>query len=84
MEEKTCPKCGSNNLSFQILHVNKRKPYGFKNFFYSLLNAPNGMQIFLFIPLIGWAILIIIYARGYKVTEEEWLICQHCGYRERI
>lgn len=79
-----CIKCGSENVNVQIIPVNKRGHYTFKVFWQTLMMYSPMLAILLLLPLIGWAILAIMYLRGYKITSEEWSVCQNCGYREKI
>ncbi|MDF2610825.1 MAG: Double zinc ribbon [Lachnospiraceae bacterium] len=79
-----CPKCFQKNIKIELFKVNKRKPYGLKTFFAALSMQSNGLFLLLILPVLGWIILFIIYKRGYKVTEETWMICQNCGFREEV
>lgn len=79
-----CKKCGSGKVDVQIIPVKKRGHYTFKVFWQTLLAYSPMLALLLMIPLIGWGILLVIYLRGYKISSEEWAVCQECGYRERI
>lgn len=77
-----CSKCGSENVNTQIISVNKRGRLKFSMFMQALLM--NSGFILVFIPLIGWFIILFMYLRGYKIQNETWSICQNCGEKEYL
>ena len=69
----TCPKCGSNNV--QVQAVNELKNRGcFTTLLYIIL---------LFIPIIGWIALALLI-KGRKSRTVTWMVCQDCGYRQKV
>jgi hypothetical protein len=69
----TCKKCGSNNVNVQAVSEVKRRGC-LAILFYVIL---------LFIPVIGWVALFMLL-RGRKSKTESWMVCQDCGYRQKM
>lgn len=69
-----CSKCGSNNISIQIVSQNKNSGC-LTIFFY----------IFLALTIIGIPIMIIILLlKGKKQIHKKYCICQNCGHSWNI
>lgn len=69
----TCKKCGSNNVNVQAVNEVKRR---------GCLTVIIYI-ILLFIPIIGWIALAMLL-RGRKSKTVSWMICQDCGYRQKM
>ena len=65
-----CPKCGSINLTYQIVTENK-KAGCLKILFYAFM---------LMLPVIGW--IVVVYLIFAKTTvERTYAVCQDCGHK---
>ena len=58
----TCPKCGGSNVNVSV--VNEPK---------------SGWRwLWIFVPIIGWAILLFLaFSKGHKTITKA--LCQNCG-----
>ena len=68
-----CKKCGSNNVNVQAVNEQKRR---------------GGVTVLLYlvlicIPVIGWIFLVLLI-RGKKAKTTSWMVCQDCGYRQKV
>ena len=69
----TCNRCGSNRTTVQA--VNEVKKRGcFTVLLYLVL---------LCLPVIGWIALFFLL-RGRKSVTNSYLVCQDCGYKQRL
>ncbi|MBQ7128581.1 MAG: hypothetical protein IJO19_01155 [Clostridia bacterium] len=67
-----CPKCGSNNVNFQVVGETKKR-----GCLTTLLYI-----VLLIIPVIGWIALFKLI-RGKKSKTNSYMVCQDCGYRKK-
>ncbi len=68
-----CSKCGSNNVTNQVVAENKKRGC-FTVLFYIVL---------LCIPIIGWIALFCLI-RGTKSKTVTYAVCQNCGKRWKV
>lgn len=74
-----CPKCGSENVSIQLVKVSKKK-----NFLIRLILFIPRLIIFFF-SIFLWFIIKILslffpFLRSKKEVLRKFAVCQNCGY----
>lgn len=69
-----CPKCGSSNISFQIMPKTIKGSFG---------GCSCLVIIFLLmIPVVGW-IFLLLGSSKYKVKNVTYALCSSCGHTWR-
>ena len=72
-----CPKCGSNNVTIQL--VNEQKKRGCLIALISLIIK----IVLIFVSIILWLISLIIPTKR-KTKTNKYAICQNCGHSWKI
>lgn len=72
-----CPKCGSNNVTFQLVQEQKKRGF-FKFIFHLIIKF-----ILLIFNLILWLISLLI-PKARKTKTSKYAICQNCGYSWKV
>lgn len=78
-----CPKCGSNNVTVQLMNVKKKKGFiaRFLLFFIKLLILILSFLWWLILMLLS---LVIPALRSKKEVMGKFCVCQNCGYSWKI
>lgn len=79
----TCPKCGSKNVSVQLMNVKKKKGFivRFLLFFIKLFILIFSFLWWLIIILLS---LVIPALRSKKEVMGKFCVCQNCGHSWKI
>ena len=75
---KLCPKCKSNDISFSTASEENRGA-GEGRFLSYIV-----MVLLLFIPVLGWILLIAMFTEKKKPVPVTYALCSKCGYSEFI
>ena len=71
--EKICPKCKSKNISFSTVFEEENQGAGC---FLSYIV----MVLLLFIPVLGWILILAIFNEKKKPVPVTYALCGKCGY----
>lgn len=72
-----CPKCGSNNVTIQLIQEQKKR-----GCLTSIMILLVKIVLF-FINLIIWVISLLI-PKGHKTKTNKYAVCQNCGHTWKI
>ena len=75
--EKICPKCKSKNISFSTIFEEENQSAGC---FLSYIV----MVLLLFIPVLGWILLLAIFNEKKKPMPVTYALCSKCGYSWKL
>ncbi len=73
-ERKTCPNCGSNNISYNLVLEEKQRGSG-EGCFLSYI----AMVLLLFIPVLGWILLFAMVHEKKGTVSVTYALCNDCG-----